>query len=207
MHDPASPVTALVAGAERGDAGAWQDLVDRYSPLVASVVRGFRLQRHDADDIAQTVWLRLVEHLGDLREKQALPKWIMSVTRNECLRLVKTSKRVRPLDPTDEHAGLDRGEPTEPDDELLKAERHQALLVAFAELPESQRALLMLLIADPPVPYTEISERLGIPVGSIGPTRARALRKLRERSRIAEWQEIDRRSDSRGGGGHDYAGV
>lgn len=207
MDDPATPLTTLVVAAEQGDAGAWQALVRRYSPLVASVIRGFRLQGHDADDVAQTVWLRLVEHLGELREKQALPKWIMSVTRNECLRLVKTSKRTRPIDPTDENAGLDRATTAQPDDDLLKAEGHQALLLAFAELPEHQRELLLLLIADPPVPYAEISERLDIPVGSIGPTRARALRRLREQSLIAEWQQPDRRSDSKGGGGYDFASL
>src|SRR5687768_6246105 len=97
-----SDVTALVRAAGQGDQTAWADLVDRYAPLVASVVHGFRLPPHDAEDVLQTVWLRLVEHLGDLREPRALPMWIITTTRNECLRLLRRGQRSRPFDPLDE---------------------------------------------------------------------------------------------------------
>ncbi|WP_328470608.1 sigma-70 family RNA polymerase sigma factor [Actinoplanes sp. NBC_00393] len=175
-----STVTALVAAAGEGDAGAWKALVERYAPLVGSVIVRHRLYGADAEDVAQTVWLRLVEHLRDLREPRALPMWLITISRNECVRVLKAGKRLRPVDPTLDGETLHVGEAAEPDQALLDGERHQRLLAAFAELSDRHRELLLLLTADPPIPYTEISRRLGVPVGSIGPTRARALRRLRE---------------------------
>jgi RNA polymerase sigma factor (sigma-70 family) len=152
--------------------------VDRFLPLVCAIVRQHRLGEADGDDVSQTVWLRLVEHLGALREPDALPGWIRTTTRNECLRVLGARGRVRPVDPQD-HGGLDAVEIDVADTELLAAERRQLLREALAELPTARRDLLALLLADPPVAYEEISARLGIPVGSIGPTRARALEQLR----------------------------
>ena len=177
-----STVTALVAAAGEGDAGAWKALVERYAPLVGSVIVRHRLYGADAEDVAQTVWLRLVEHLRDLREPRALPMWLITISRNECLRVLKASRRLQPVDPTLEGEALHDRQPevAGPDQALLDGERHQRLLAAFAELSDRHRELLLLLTADPPIPYTEISRRLGVPVGSIGPTRARALHRLRE---------------------------
>ncbi|MBG0564654.1 RNA polymerase sigma factor [Actinoplanes aureus] len=174
-----STVTALVAAAGEGDAGAWKALVERYAPLVGSVIVRHRLYGADAEDVAQTVWLRLVEHLRDLREPRALPMWLITISRNECVRVLKAGRRLRPVDPTTEN-DMYLGEVAEPDQALLDGERNQALLAAFAELSDRHRELLLLLTADPPFSYSEISRRLGVPVGSIGPTRARALRHLRE---------------------------
>jgi RNA polymerase sigma factor (sigma-70 family) len=174
-----STVTALVAAAGEGDAGAWKALVERYAPLVGSVIVRHRLYGADAEDVAQTVWLRLVEHLRDLREPRALPMWLITTSRNECVRVLKAGRRLRPVDPTTEN-DMYLGEVAEPDQALLDGERNQALLAAFAELSDRHRELLLLLTADPPFSYSEISRRLGVPVGSIGPTRARALRHLRE---------------------------
>ena len=171
-------VTDLVAAAADGKESAWQDLVARYTPLVASVAHGFRLSGTDVDDVAQTVWLRLVEHLGELREPRALPMWIITTTRNECLRQVKAGQRTRPYDPLAE-TSIPDVTVDDPDARLIRDARHQGLLAALAGLPEHQRALLLLLIEDPPLPYAEISRRLHIKIGSIGPTRARALERLR----------------------------
>lgn len=176
--DVTSPLSALVPAAREGDHHAWNAIVDRFLPLVNALIRGYRLSEADGDDVSQTVWLRLVEHLGALREPDALPGWIRTTTRNECLRLLNARGRVRPVDPQD-HGGLDAVEDDIADDDLLAAERRHLLREALAELPEGRRALLLLLLADPPVGYEQISERLGIPIGSIGPTRARALDQLR----------------------------
>lgn len=176
--DVTTPLSALVPAAREGDHHAWNAIVDRFLPLVNALVRGYRLSEADGDDVSQTVWLRLVEHLGDLREPDALPGWIRTTTRNECLRLLTARGRVRPVDPQD-HGGLDAVEDDIADDDLLAVERRNLLREAMAELPAARRELLLLLLADPPVGYEQISERLGIPIGSIGPTRARALEQLR----------------------------
>ncbi|WP_216849533.1 RNA polymerase sigma factor [Pimelobacter simplex] len=172
------PLSMLVPAAREGDQDAWDTIVDRFAPLVDAIIRGHRLSEADGDDVSQTVWLRLVEHLGDLREPDALPGWIRTTTRHECLRLLAARGRVRPVDPQDD-AGLDAVAEDTTDTGLLDAERAQLLREALAELPEARRALLLLLLADPPVAYDEISRLLGMPIGSIGPTRARALDQLR----------------------------
>ncbi|MBU2693754.1 hypothetical protein CCO04_01520 [Pimelobacter sp. 30-1] len=168
----------LVPAAREGDQHAWDTIVDRFLPLVEAIVRRHRLTEADGDDVSQTVWLRLVEHLGDLREPDALPGWIRTTTRNECLRLLAARGRVRPVDPQDD-AGLDAVTEDTTDAGLLDAERVHVLAEALAELPAARRELLLLLLADPPVAYEEISRLLGMPIGSIGPTRARALDQLR----------------------------
>ncbi|WP_418057370.1 RNA polymerase sigma factor [Pimelobacter simplex] len=172
------PLSMLVPAAREGDQHAWDTIVDRFLPLVEAIVRRHRLTEADGDDVSQTVWLRLVEHLGDLREPDALPGWIRTTTRNECLRLLAARGRVRPVDPQDD-AGLDAVTEDTTDAGLLDAERVHVLHEALAELPAARRELLLLLLADPPVAYEEISRLLGMPIGSIGPTRARALDQLR----------------------------
>lgn len=175
------PLSTLVPAAREGDQHAWDAIVDRFLPLVGAIVRGHRLSEADGDDVSQTVWLRLVEHLGDLREPDALPGWLRTTTRNECLRLLAARGRVRPVDPQGDGAagGLDAVEDDVAGDDLLAAERRQLLRDALDELPAGRRDLLLLLLEDPPIGYEEISRRLGIPIGSIGPTRARALDQLR----------------------------
>ena len=177
-------VTDLVQAAVDGNEDAWRRLIERYLPLVKSVIRSYGLSEQDAKDVSQILWLRLVEHLKDLREPQALPGWIRTTTRNECIQLLRNTRRVVPVGASVEPETVPV-DVRELDADLLHAERHQALLQAFAELPEHQRNLLVLLATDPPLSYAEVSRRLGIPVGSIGPTRARALNKLRECAAVA----------------------
>jgi DNA-directed RNA polymerase specialized sigma24 family protein len=164
--DPA--VVHLVTRASNGDRQAWDALVERYAPLIWSICRRYRLRDADADDAAQRVWLQLLNHLGELRDPAALPGWLSTTLPDE--------------------------QATTADQELLKAERHAALREAFAALPLSGQRLLAMLTADPPVPYAEISARLGIPVGSIGPSRRRYLGKLRRHPAIAAL--IDPNSDT-----------
>jgi RNA polymerase sigma factor (sigma-70 family) len=173
-----SPVLELVTAALAGDVHAWNRIVERYTPLLLSVVRRFRLDRSDAEDVVQAVWLRLVERLDRIREAEALPGWIVTTARRECLHVLDGRRRVTPTDLADQGWPEGGGDPPV-DTDLLAAERHEALLAALAGLSERQRALLLLLLHDPPLPYEEISRRLDIPVGSIGPTRARALERIR----------------------------
>lgn len=174
-----SDTVTLVNEARGGSQPAWNQLVERHLPLVTSLIRRHRLTGADADDVNQTVWLRLVEHLDRIDEPRALPGWLATVTRNECLKMLQLRGRMVPTDPQISPV-FDR-----PDDspELLEAlmasERHSALETALLELPADRRALLLLLTKDPPLTYAEISQQSGIPIGSIGPTRARAIRQLR----------------------------
>lgn len=174
-----SPVPDLVSAARDGDASAWQSLVERYTPLVLCVVRRSGLRGGDAEDAVQTVWLRLVEHLGDLREPRALPGWIATTARNQCMRVSRARGSVTLTDLSEGREPASDEMSTAVETRLLDQERHEALLAAVAELPERQRQLVLLMIEDPPLSYEEISRRLGIPVGSIGPTRARAFARIR----------------------------
>jgi RNA polymerase sigma factor (sigma-70 family) len=178
-------VNELVARAKGGDSEAWDELVERYAPLLWSICRKHRLGGADADDVAQSVWLRLVDQLDRLRDPAALPGWLATTARRECLRVLYMShgphaamyaRDVETL--PDERAGLaEQG--------LLMSERQAALREAFAQLPPNGQELISLLIADPPLPYADISAKLGIPVGSIGPNRSRYLSKMRRHPAIA----------------------
>jgi RNA polymerase sigma factor (sigma-70 family) len=178
------PVAALVMRARNGDELAWDALVERSAPLIWSLCRRYRLDRADAGDVAQTVWLQLVNQLGKIRDPAALPGWLATTTRRECQRARDKSRAphaaMRALDaggiPDDQASLLEH---------VLAAERHAALREALAHLPPRCRQLIALLSSDPPVPYAQISARLGIPVGSIGPTRRRCLDQLRHHPAIA----------------------
>jgi len=172
-----SVVADLVAGARNGDSQAWDALVERYAPLIWSICRRYGISGPAAEDVAQHVWLHLVESLNNLRDPAALPGWISTTTRRECCRIRRVQGPV--ADDTQVLENLPDGHAKTVEHELLMAERHATLREAFARLPLPFQRLLALLVADPPVPYAEISSRLGIPVGSIGPNRSRSLDRLR----------------------------
>ena len=184
-------VDELVTAALRGDQGAWELIVKRYLPLVYSVIGTFNLSRSDAQDVNQTVWLRLVEHLDDLRDPRALPGWITVTTRNEALRVMRSDGRTVQIDPLADLSFAAQPQSPSIDEDLLRSERRQVLREALSELPPKQRELLLLLVADPPVSYREISQRLGIPVGSIGPTRSRYLGHLRATPALRSFLESE----------------
>lgn len=189
----------LIRAASAGDERAWTELVHRYTPLVYAVIRSYRLDRTDAADVNQTVWLRLVEQLGRLREPNALGAWLTTTTRRECYRVVRIGRRSQPFDPYDDGGHPLLADPTSPDEDLLRAERHQALRAAFAELPPRCRKLLALLVTDPPASYRQVGERLGMPIGSVGPTQARCLRKLRSRPALAAFVATGPDAEPNGG--------
>ena len=175
-------VVDLVERARDGDQTAWDQIVERYAPLVWSLCQRYRLARADADDVGACVWLRLVEKLDTIREPAALPGWLATTTRRECLRLLQAKNRELPVE--DHQRLVDDSNPAA-DDWLLAQERLIALRVAYADLSERCRELLKLLFADPVTPYEEISAILGMPVGAIGPTRQRCLGKLRASPTLA----------------------
>jgi RNA polymerase sigma factor (sigma-70 family) len=182
----ASPVVALVVRARDGDERAWAALVERYAPLIWSLCRRYRLDTTDTADIGQNVWLLLVTQLGKIRDPAALPGWLATTTRRECARVLNKAqaRQVARREPDAENIPDGQAETIEQG--LLAAERHAALREAFTHLPPRDQQLIALLTEDPPVPYAEISARLGIPVGSIGPNRRRCLDKLRHHPAIAK---------------------
>ena len=165
--------------------------MERYAPLIWSICRRHRLSDADAEDVGQSVWLHLVDQLHRIRDPAALPGWLATVTRRECLRILRAARG-----PLVAGYGLDAEilpdeQARTAEQELLLAERHAAVREAFVHLPPCDQRLLALLIEDPPMSYAEISARLGIPVGSIGPTRRRCLDKLRRHPVIAALVNAD----------------
>jgi RNA polymerase sigma factor (sigma-70 family) len=178
-------VTDLVTYARKGDKQAWDVLVERYSPLIWSICRRHRLRDADAEDVGQSVWSHLVDQLDNVRDPAALPGWLATTTRRECLRVLRAAREPLAAGYQLDAEILPAEQARTAEQELLVAERHAALREAFLALSPSDQRLIGLLLEDPPAPYAEISSRLGIPVGSIGPHRGRCLDKLRRHPAIA----------------------
>ena len=184
MRDHPS-VTELVTRAGHGDKQAWDAIVERYAPLIWSICRSYRLDRSDAEDVGQNVWLQLVSHVATIRDPAALPGWLVTATRRECSRVLRAGRGPQTAEQLLDVEAVPDNQSRTAEQELLAAERHAALCEALTCLPPTRRQLMAMLIEDPPVPYAEISARLGIPISSIGPTRRRCLDKLRRHPAIA----------------------
>jgi RNA polymerase sigma factor (sigma-70 family) len=174
-----SPVAALLESATAGLESAWREIVTRYSPLVHTVCHRYGVRGTDAEDVGGNVWLRLVTNLATIREPKALPKWLMTTARRECLALLREKDRQVPKE------AIDQAVPARAEAFLLGAERGETVREVVAALPTRDRELLELLFSDPPLSYATISSRLGMPVGAIGPTRARCLARVRRIPSIA----------------------
>lgn len=167
----------LVARARQGDHRAWGEIVDRHGGTVWAVARAYGLDAQAAADVSQVTWLRLVEHLGSLRNPERLGGWLATTARREAFRVLKSRGREVSVDESALESDADH-EPV-PEARLLTAERDAELWRAFASLPDRCQHLLRLLTADPPLSYAEVAAALGRPIGSIGPTRQRCLDCLR----------------------------
>jgi RNA polymerase sigma factor (sigma-70 family) len=180
-------VAELVDLAKGGDHTAWDELVDRFAPLVWSVCQRLGMSREDIEETGQNVWLILVESLGSLREPAALPGWLATTTRRECIRVLR-GRRLREQRelPADDEVGAAPGD-TDIESSLLAEERDHALREGFRQLPERCQRLLAMLMADPRLSYAEIGRSMDMPVGAIGPNRARCLDKLRRCPALAGW--------------------
>jgi RNA polymerase sigma factor (sigma-70 family) len=177
--DRDADVAGLVLRARAGDQRAWDALVARFTGLLWSIARSFHLEQSVAADVVQASWLRLLEHLDDLVEPSRVGAWLATTARRESMRVQKLSRRE--VASSFDHVQLpDDGQPAV-DAALLDRERAAELWAAFARIPPRCRRLLRVLMASPAPSYQEVAGALDMPVGSIGPTRARCLEQLARR--------------------------
>ncbi len=170
----------LVKLARDGNQWAWGDLLRRFLPLVQLIARRHGLKGHDVEDVNQVVWLKLLQHIKSIRDTRSLPRWIATTSRNESVNVIRRS---RPLVLFDDWPSFFETAHTVSYDwieEVAAYERRRALADALDDLSSQHRELLNLLARDPPLSYVEIGRRMGMPVGSIGPTRRRVIARLQE---------------------------
>jgi RNA polymerase sigma factor (sigma-70 family) len=163
---------ALITSARRGDDLAWRRLISRFDRLLRSIARSYRLSPADVDDVVQGTWVLLYQHIDRVRESSTISAWLATTTRREAMRVLQKHVREHLCDDpelgaTDVHDA--------PDAVVLAAETRAVLGRAISTLPSRQRQLMTLLTTQPDSDYQLISSTLRMPVGSIGPTRARAL--------------------------------
>lgn len=171
-------VAGELAAAATGDRLAWERIVESYAGLVWSVARQHNLAGADVSDVCQTVWLRLVENIDRIEDPARLGSWLATTSGRECLRVIARAKRMVPVADSSQLLSGRAADLPPLDAGLLRGERAEEVRAALGGLPERCQRLLALLMQDPPPSYETISSTLGMPVGSIGPTRARCLRRL-----------------------------
>ena len=165
--------TELHHAAQDGDQAAWDELITRYAGVVRGTVASFRLNEHDAADAAQNTWLRLLTSGLTVRDPEKLAGWLATTARRECLRIIN---RARPEIASDT-VEVDR--PAAGPTPVITDETHQAVRTAVAGLHGRAGQLIDALFFQPFTTYAQLSQRTGMPIGSIGPTRNRALQSLR----------------------------
>jgi RNA polymerase sigma factor (sigma-70 family) len=171
-------VADLVRRAAEGDHVAWDALVTRYSSLVWAVALQHGIGASDAADVAQSTWLRLLEHVDEIRQPERIGAWLATTARRESLRVLALRRRIVLEGDHDAFDGPDRTLAAT-DERLLAEERGQHVRQALGTLPPAWQSLVKLLMSDPPMSYQEIGDELGLPVGSIGPTRGRCMSRMR----------------------------
>ncbi len=158
---------------------AWRALVDRFKGMVWSIARTHGLSAADAADVSQTVWLRLVDNLERLRDPERVGTWLAVTARHECIRVSQFRQRSVLTAEPEVLEAVDPPVDGDPASALARQDRDGALREVVATMPERSQALIRMLMADPPVSYGDVAAGLGIPIGSIGPTRQRCFRVLR----------------------------
>ncbi len=167
----------VLSDAQSGAAGATERFVRQFERLVWWTVRSFRLSESDAEDVVQNTWLRAFEHLGEVRDPERVSSWLVTIARRECLKLMRSGKREVPgLELRDE--ARDERSP-HPEKAAVDARMNDLLWQHVNSLPASSRALVVALSSNDAPAYAELARGRGMPIGSIGPTRMRSLRKLR----------------------------
>lgn len=176
-------VAGLAQDAAAGDERAWRDLVARFEPLLRGIARGYRLDPADVEDVVQVTWFRAFRSLDRLNEPAAVGAWLATTARREAMRTLQRGVRELPAD--DPHT-FEEPDAETPEAATLELERLRALRAAVRRLPGRQGELLGAMLKRPGASYGELSSELDMPLGSIGPTRERALGTLRKDPALAE---------------------
>lgn len=184
----AGQLERMVHAAADGDAAAWHWLVNRFKTRVLRAARAQGLTHHDAEDAAQATWARLFRHIRRIREPSSLAAWLTTTARREGLRIRNRAPREEPMG---DGLALDVPVALDHDRGLVAAARREAIAVALRDLPERHRALMRALLVEPLPSYAEVSASLGIPIGSIGPIRAKCLARLRGHETLRELLDRD----------------
>jgi RNA polymerase sigma factor (sigma-70 family) len=172
----------LVQAARSGDPQAWESLVPRFTPMLRAVARDYRLSAADVDDVVQATWAAAFTHIAQLREPESFSGWLCVTARRQALRTISSHQREIAVE-----------EPRHPDESdhptfessLVQEEQRAAVHAAVERLPARQRSLITALFYGSTSSYQALSTKLSMPPGSIGPTRDRALARLRRDRRLA----------------------
>lgn len=173
-HPVAANATAMIAAAGRGDCRAWEQLIDEFSPMLRGIARSFRLAPTDVDDVVQDTWIALHSNFSTLRNPDALPGWLATTVRRRSLRLLQAANR----DQVAYGVSVDVADDQTPEKVLLASERRNVFAHAVGALPMQQRRVVTALAARPDLDYQQLAAMLQMPIGSLGPTRARGLATL-----------------------------
>lgn len=176
----------FVARIRAGDDSVWGDLIDEYEPLLRCVARRHRLSAEDTADVIQLTWLRCLERIDQLVHPDRLHSWLATICRRECMLLVTRKRREAPFTDLDSRLIADRDGERDPCAEVTRRDEHDRLNHAITALTDRQRSVLLELMEPERPSYHDLSRRLGLPVGSIGPTWQRALIRLRNDPRLAD---------------------
>jgi RNA polymerase sigma factor (sigma-70 family) len=173
------PTAELIAAARAGDSLAYEEVIHRYEHFVWSIVRSFRLSNADAHDAVQATWLRLVENLGRLRDPEHLGSWLATTASRECLRIIRRGAR-ETWDVEERLAQRADEVSPAPEESAVDGIMAEVLWEHVAVLPPRGQALLRAMTRSDAPAYAELSQTMNMPIGSIGPTRGRYLRRLRQ---------------------------
>lgn len=167
----------LVSEAREGSEDALGEIVTEFSPLLWHIARAAGLSTADAEDVVQTVWMRLLAHLDDIRDSAALAGWLVTTTRREAWRVRDAGRKQLATD-TEVFAALPDPRPGS-DEQIIIDDQRRALWQAIGQLSKRCQELLRIVAFVPRPDYAAAAAELGMPIGSIGPTRGRCLAKLR----------------------------